>query len=65
MLPVSSVAKRDLIMANEVCFATLQFDQPWTLENYLKVGGYKAWKKILAEKTAPEKLVISTTPAGG
>lgn len=44
-------------MANEVCFATLQFDQPWTLENYLKVGGYQAWRKILTEKTPPEEIV--------
>ncbi|HEX5512810.1 MAG TPA: NADH-quinone oxidoreductase subunit NuoF [Gammaproteobacteria bacterium] len=44
-------------MANEVCFTTLQFDQPWTLENYLKVGGYQAWRKILAEKTPPEEII--------
>jgi NADH-quinone oxidoreductase, F subunit len=44
-------------MANEVCFATLQFDQPWTLENYLKIGGYQAWRKILEEKTPPEQII--------
>ena len=44
-------------MANEVCFQTLQFDQPHTLENYLKVGGYQAWRKILAEKTSPEEII--------
>jgi NADH-quinone oxidoreductase subunit F len=44
-------------MANEVCFTTLQFDEPWTLENYLKIGGYSAWKKILAEKTPPEAII--------
>jgi NADH-quinone oxidoreductase subunit F len=44
-------------MANEVCFATLQFDQPWSLESYLKVGGYKAWRKILAEKTPPDEII--------
>lgn len=44
-------------MANEVCFTTLQFDQPWTLENYLKVGGYQAWRKILADKTPPEEII--------
>ena len=37
-------------MTEQVCFDTLQFDEPWTLENYLKVGGYQAWKKILAGK---------------
>jgi NADH-quinone oxidoreductase subunit F len=44
-------------MTNQVCFTTLEFDQPWTLENYLKVGGYQAWKKILAEKTAQEDII--------
>ena len=24
-------------MTNQVCFTTLEFDQPWTLENYLAV----------------------------
>ncbi len=44
-------------MTNEVCFTTLQYDQPWTLENYLKVGGYEAWKKILREKISPEDVI--------
>jgi len=44
-------------MTNQVCFTTLQFDEPWTLENYLKIGGYQAWKKILQEKTPPEDVV--------
>jgi NADH-quinone oxidoreductase subunit F len=44
-------------MANEICFATRHFDEPWTLENYLKVGGYEAWKKILAGKTPPEQII--------
>ena len=44
-------------MTEQVCFDTLQFDEPWTLENYLKVGGYQAWKKILAEKIPPENVI--------
>ena len=44
-------------MTNQVCFTTLQFDQPWTLENYLKTGGYDAWKKILHEKTSQEDVI--------
>ena len=35
---------------NSVCYATLKFAQPWTLENYYQVDGYAAWKKILKEK---------------
>jgi len=44
-------------MGNEVCFTTLRFDEPWTLDNYYKVDGYKAWKKILEEKTPPEQII--------
>ena len=51
-------------MTVQVCFDTLQFDEPWTLENYLKVGGYEAWKKILKEKT-PQEDVIETVKASG
>ena len=51
-------------MSVQVCFDTLQFDQPWTLENYLKVGGYQAWKRILAEKI-PREDVIDTVKASG
>ncbi|MDD3609358.1 MAG: NADH-quinone oxidoreductase subunit NuoF [Halothiobacillaceae bacterium] len=44
-------------MTTQVCFATRQFDEPWTFENYLKIGGYQAWKKILAEKTDPSLII--------
>jgi NADH-quinone oxidoreductase subunit F len=44
-------------MTVQVCFATRQFDEPWTLENYLKIGGYQAWRKILAEKTDPAVII--------
>ena len=44
-------------MANDICLQTLQFEQPWTLENYLKTGGYAAWRKILAEKTPQEQII--------
>ena len=38
---------------NSVCYATLGYEQPWTLENYHRVAGYQAWKKILDEKIPP------------
>ncbi len=44
-------------MANEVCFQTLQYAEPWSFENYLKTGGYEAWKKILKENTSPEDVI--------
>jgi len=45
-------------MTNQVCFTTLQFENdPWSLENYIKTGGYEAWKKILREKTQPDDII--------
>ena len=42
---------------HQVVYTTLHFDKPWSLDNYLKVDGYAAWKKILAEKTDPAAIV--------
>jgi NADH-quinone oxidoreductase subunit F len=44
-------------MAEKICFQTLGYEPPWSLETYLKVGGYEAWKKILREKTSPEVII--------
>ncbi|MEO6697013.1 MAG: NADH-quinone oxidoreductase subunit NuoF [Gammaproteobacteria bacterium] len=44
-------------MANEVCFRNLHLPEPWSLQTYLSTGGYAAWKKILAEKTAPDEII--------
>jgi NADH-quinone oxidoreductase subunit F len=49
---------------NLVCFETLKFERPWTLENYLSIGGYEVWKNILAEKT-PRETVIDQVKASG
>lgn len=52
-------------MANQVCFSTRQFgDQAHTYENYLKIGGYESWKKILANKT-PQTEVIDELKKSG
>ncbi|HEX2245667.1 MAG TPA: NADH-quinone oxidoreductase subunit NuoF [Gammaproteobacteria bacterium] len=51
-------------MLNEVCFKTLEFPEPWTLENYLKLGGYEAWKKILADRI-PKQTIIEEVKASG
>lgn len=42
---------------NQVCFRTLHLPQSWTLATYESAGGYKVWRKILKEKTPPEKLL--------
>ena len=52
-------------MANQVCFATRQFgDQSHTLESYLKIGGYNAWKKIVAEKTPADEIIATVKESG-
>jgi NADH-quinone oxidoreductase subunit F len=42
---------------HQAVYTTLQFEQPWTMENYLKVDGWKAWTKILAEKPDPAAII--------
>ena len=27
-------------------YTTLHFDKPWSYENYLKTGGYAAWRQL-------------------
>jgi NADH-quinone oxidoreductase subunit F len=52
-------------MANQVCFTTTQFgDQAHTLESYLKVGGYQAWRKILEERTPAEDIIENIKDSG-
>ena len=41
---------------NSVCYATLGLDEPWRIESYERVGGYEAWRKILAGKVPPESV---------
>lgn len=49
----------------QVCYATRQFaDQPWSYENYLQVGGYQAWRKILTEKISPEAVINEVKASG-
>jgi len=49
---------------DQVCYATRHFDEPWTMENYLRIGGYDAWKKILAQKTDPGAIVEQIKASG-
>jgi NADH-quinone oxidoreductase subunit F len=44
-------------MTENVCLPDPGVDRPWTLEAYEASGGYQAWRKILAEKTPPEKII--------
>jgi len=42
---------------NQVCMRVLGEDNPWTLDSYLKIGGYEVAKKIILDKVAPEKII--------
>ena len=52
------------IKLDQVCYATRQFDKPWTLANYYKVGGYEAWKKLLQDKTPPKDVIEEVKKSG-
>lgn len=52
------------MLLNQVCFRTLQFDEPWTFENYLKVGGYQVLKRILSEKISAEEIIDQLKHSG-
>ena len=52
------------MLLNGVCFETLKFDQPWTLENYLGIGGYSAWEKILQQDIPPADIVEQVKASG-
>jgi NADH-quinone oxidoreductase subunit F len=43
--------------SHNVVFATLDAEQPWSMDTYLTIDGYQAWKKILAEKTDPADII--------
>ena len=49
---------------NSVCYATLGLEAPWSIESYERVGGYEAWRKILAEKIPPAAVVEEVKKSG-
>ena len=49
---------------NLVCYATLDLDEPWTLESYLQRDGYRAWRRILEKNIPPEKVVDEVKASG-
>ena len=54
-----------VVRTEQVCFETLQFERdPWSLENYRKLGGYQAWEKILRDKPTPESIVEEVKASG-
>lgn len=51
-------------MANEVCYATLGHEQPWSMETYRKIGGYRAWERILAGELTHEQVLEEIKSSG-
>jgi len=51
-------------MANEVCYRTLGEANPWSMETYLKLGGYESWKRILAGELTPEQVIDEVKISG-
>jgi NADH-quinone oxidoreductase subunit F len=49
---------------NLVCFEPLKLERSWELATYQRIGGYEAWRKILAEKV-PRETVIEQVKASG
>jgi NADH-quinone oxidoreductase subunit F len=43
---------------------TSHFDKPWTLENYLKVGGYQALRKVIESKMTPDDIIAEVKLSG-
>jgi NADH-quinone oxidoreductase subunit F len=51
-------------MSTPIIFNTLHFEQPWTLENYLKVGGYQALRKVITAKMTPDAIIAEVKASG-
>ena len=49
---------------NQVCFEPVGRDRSWTMPVYESLGGYAAWRKILAERPAPESVVEEIKASG-
>lgn len=52
------------LQENLVCFATHEFDEPWTLDNYRQIGGYEALKKIVGENWTQEQVIDEVKASG-
>jgi NADH-quinone oxidoreductase subunit F len=44
-------------MANKVCFATRDLENPWSLETYRSIGGYEALKKVYGGRMPPADVI--------
>jgi NADH-quinone oxidoreductase subunit F len=44
-------------MANQICFATRDLENPWSLETYRSIGGYEALKKVYGGRMPPGEVI--------
>jgi NADH-quinone oxidoreductase subunit F len=51
-------------MVNELCYATLGMDEPWSLASYEKTGGYESWRRILRGELTPERIIDEMKQSG-
>jgi len=49
---------------NQVCFEPVGRDRSWTMPVYESLGGYQAWRRILAERPTPESIVEEIKVSG-
>ncbi|HET8898930.1 MAG TPA: NADH-quinone oxidoreductase subunit NuoF [Rhodanobacteraceae bacterium] len=49
---------------HQVVYTTLHYDKPWSMDNYIRTGGWEAWKKILAEKPDPASIIDIVKASG-
>ncbi len=49
---------------NQVCFEPLGREDSWRLSVYESLGGYQAWRRILAERPSPESVVEEIKASG-
>jgi NADH-quinone oxidoreductase subunit F len=49
---------------NLVVFESVATDRSWTLESYLKIGGYSSWKKVLAGELTREQVIDAVKASG-
>ena len=51
-------------MANEVCYRTLGLNRSWSMDTYQSIGGYDAWKNILAGRLTPDQIIDEMKKSG-
>ena len=53
-----------ILHRNELCFATLDSEKPWSLATYEAHGGYRAWRRLLAERPERRDIVEAVKQSG-